>query len=112
MTKQTHTELRKTLQNFKKGHKLPEGYTAVFNANISEVEIHGNTSRDAGKKIGTTKEYHPPFYDVLNSDNEIAFMIECVEDNKILIMGDANCEEVKTWKEAMKIGLEYEREGY
>jgi len=110
MNASQNRELQTLVKEFKKGHRVPNGYKASFYSGIYKEDIHANYGKNCGQKIGETKCYEEPRYKICK-DEEHLFSIEAY-DGHIIVMGDSNSEEVRTWEQAFEVGLNYFENGY
>lgn len=110
MTKQENKELQELLKTFKKGVRVTKGYKALYCNGISNEDVHSNSDKNSGEKVGAVKVYEVPQY-YISKDGEHLFSIEAYEGS-IIVMGDSNSEVVTTWSEAFEIGLDFFKNGY
>jgi len=111
MTKIENSELQKLLKDFKKGHKVPKGYSAEFENGISKEKIYGNHKETIGEVVDVVKVYDCPEYRIIKDDEHI-FSIEAY-NGTIIVMGDSNnSEPMDGWEKAFNVGLEYKKNGW
>lgn len=105
MDKALNRKAQHKLKEFKKGHRLPRGYKAVFQNGIYKTDVHSNGGKNTGEKVGEVTEYEEPQFDIFKDDEHI-FSVQWYNE-KIITIGDSDADEVENWDEAFKKGIEY-----